>query len=253
MDLDNLTQKRNRLEAKATEQIQESLNQIRGDLYKSNDYVAQQLRDLGDTPKEAEASEPTPSAPTAPKSEPLITKKPLVYFSYPMTGYNEPPTWVDPLRSILVNNGYLVYNPWDDINEQFGQQDLPFLNALPLKLVKSMCSLLCIPEETLLPFDAVWKLLHKGDGADHYGIVFQCLWFLVRSSLVVCDLIRPMAGAGVAQELLYSKQLNIPVVGLMPPSGQLNPFAHRSTTVLFSGTDLISMLPLIRGYAPQQD
>jgi hypothetical protein len=167
-----------------------------------------------------------------------------------MTGYTEPPAWADPLRRVLVNNGYLVFNPWDDINEQFGQQDLPFLNALQLKLVKTMCPLLCIPEETLLPFDTVWKLLHQGDGEDNYSIVFQCLWFLVRSSLVVCDLIRPMAGAGVAQELLYSKQLSIPVVGLLPPSGQLNPFAHRATTVLFSGTDLLSMLPLIRGYAP---
>lgn len=250
MDLDTLTQKRNRLETKAQEQIQDALSEMRGDLCKTNEDVAKQLRAIDEKPTEPEEA-PTPIAKTQPEPKQVVaTKKPLIYFSYPMTGYGEPPAWASPLRSVLVNNGYLVFNPWDDINEQFGQQDLPFLNALQLKLVKTMCPLLCIPEETLLPFDTVWSLLHKGDGDDNYSIVFQCLWFLVRSSLVVCDLIRPMAGAGVAQELLYSKQLNVPVVGLLPPSGQLNPFAHRATTVLFSGTDLLSMLPLIRGYAP---
>ena len=255
MDLDTLTQKRSRLETKAQEQIQDALSEMRGDLCKTNDYVAQQLRAIEEKPEETveeacRKSPPTPIAKPEPKQQVVATKKPLIYFSYPMTGYSEPPAWASPLRNVLVNNGYMVFNPWDDINEQFGQQDLPFLNALPLKLVKTMCPLLCIPEETLLPFDTVWSLLHKGDGDDNYSIVFQCLWFLVRSSLVVCDLIRPMAGAGVAQELLYSKQLNVPVVGLLPPSGQLNPFAHRATTVLFSGTDLLAMLPLIRGYAP---
>jgi hypothetical protein len=156
---------------------------------------------------------------------------------------------VDPLRNILIQAGYLIYNPWDNVDAQFGQQDLPDLNAAPQKLVKSLCQILQIPEEVLLPFDAVWKLLQTGDTGDHFGIVFQCLWFLTRSSLIVCDLIRPMAGAGVAQELLYSKQLNIPVVGLLSPSGNLNPFVHRSATALFSGSDLLSLLPMIKGYA----
>ena len=250
MDLDTLTQKRNRLETSAQGKILDALGEMRGDLCKINEYVAQQLRDMEEKPTETnEAPIPIVKTQAEPKQQVAVTKKPLIYFSYPMA-YSEPPAWTDPLRSVLVNNGYMVFNPWDDINEQFGQQDLPLLNALPLKLVKTMCPLLCIPEETLLPFDVVWKLLHKGAGEDNYSIVFKCLWFLVRSSLVVCDLIRPMIGAGVAQELIYSKQLNVPVVGLMPPSGQLDPFAHRSTTVLFSGTDLLAMLPLIRGYAP---
>lgn len=251
MDLEDITQKRNRLEAAAHEKIQDALNDMRGELSKSNEYVAQQLNGINEPePATETGTEEIPANPNPKEPAPQVSKKPLVYFSYPMTGYSEQPVWAEPLRTVLVQNGYLVYNPWDNIDAQFGQQDLPYLNAIPPKVVKSLCSLLCIPEETLLPFDAVWKLLQKGDEGDNYAVVFQCLWFLVRSSLVVCDLMRPMAGAGVAQELLYSKQIGVPVVGLFPTTGQINPFVHRSTTVLFSGNDLLTLLPLIKGYAP---
>ena len=250
MDLEDITQRRNRLETKAHEKIQDALNDMRDELGKSNEYVAQQLNGIKEPEPEIPVTPvtPKPKEPSTPISQ--VSKKPLVYFSYPMTGYSEQPVWADPLRKVLIQNGYLVYNPWDNIDAQFGQQDLPYLNAMPTRIVKSLCSLLCIPEETLLPFESVWNLIQKGDEGDNYAIVFQCLWFLVRSSLVVCDLMRPMAGAGVAQELLYSKQMGIPVVGLFPTTGQINPFVHRSTTVLFSGNDLLALLPLVKGYAP---
>jgi hypothetical protein len=239
-------------------QLQDTLNGLRDELAKKNEDVHRQLYLQEDTVEELGDAPPAPAAPQ--KSEPPApapapasvspASSPLIYFSYPMSGYSEQPAWVNPLRQVLIQNGYLVYNPWDKTNEQFGQQDLPSLNSLPLKVMKSICALLAIPEEVLLPFESVWKLLEQGDGGDNFGIVFQCLWFLTRSSLVVCDLMRPMAGAGTAQELLYSKQLGIPVVGLFPTSGQLNPFAHRSTTILFSGTDLLHLIPVIKGYVP---
>jgi hypothetical protein len=232
-------------------QLQDSLNGLRDELAQKNEDVHRQLNSQEEMEEEIETAAPQKSKPPAPASAPVSpTSSPLIYFSYPMSGYSEQPAWVNPLRQVLVQNGYLVYNPWDKINEQFGQQDLAPLNSLPLKVMKSICALLAIPEEVLLPFESVWKLLEQGDGGDNFGIVFQCLWFLTRSSLVVCDLMRPMAGAGTAQELLYSKQLGIPVVGLFPTSGQLNPFAHRSTTILFSGTDLLHLIPVIKGYAP---
>ena len=254
MELEDISKKRSRLEMDAHNQIQESLNKMRADLDKSNKDVAQQLNKEPENKQEEDVEAPPqqqPLPPPSPSSTPSSSKgKPLIYFSYPMTGYTEQPAWVDPLRQVLVSNGYLIYNPWDKVAEQFGQQDLPDLNALPIKLVKALCPLLFIPEEVMLPFDAVWKIIQRGDVGDNFSIVFQCLWFLTRSSLVVCDLMRPMAGAGTAQEILYSRQLGIPVVGIFPTSGQLNPFAHRSATVLFSGTDLLSLLPIIKGYAP---
>ena len=260
MELNDILKQRNRLEVDAHNQIQESLNRMRADLGKTNEDVAKQLQEVAEQEKEKEEEADTPapqqpqpqSPPQQPQSPPIASQtqvaKPLIYFSYPMMGYTEQPAWIDPLRQVLVANGYLIYNPWDKVAEQFGKQDLPPLNALPLKLVKALCSILFIPEEVLLPFDTVWKIIERGDAGDNFSIVFQCLWFLTRSSLVICDLMRPMVGAGTAQEMLYSRQLGIPVIGLLPTSGQLNPFAHRSTTALFSGTDLLSLLPIIKGY-----
>jgi len=248
MELEDIMKKRNKLDADANAQIQDSLEKMRAELSRSNEAVAQKVK------KEEVKCEPETPLPqevdTAKPTQSSGSGKPLIYFSYPMASYTEQPSWVDPLRQLLVPQGYLIYNPWDKISEQFGRQDLPNLNTLPLKVVKSLCAALYIPEEVLLPFETVWQLLQRGDGNDNYSIVFQCLWFLTRSSLVVCDLMRPMAGAGTAQELLYSCQLGIPVIGIFPTTGQLNPFAHRSTTALFSGTDLGQLLPLIRGYVP---
>lgn len=253
MDRDALLRRKEELEQNANDQIQESLAKMREDLSKSNEAVAKQIGKKKEGASEEVIPSPLPEE-TTPKqvkqSPPSNHKKPLIYFSYPMSSYTEQPVWVNPLRQVLIQNGYLVYNPWDKVGDQFGQRDLPFLNALPIKVVKSLCSLLYIPEEVLLPFDAVWKIIQQGDNGDNFGVVFHCLWLLTRASLVICDLMRPMTGAGVAQELLYSRQLGIPVVGLFPTSGELNPFVHRSTTVLFSGADLLGLLPVIKGYAP---
>ena len=248
MDLNDVTKKKEKLEREACLRIQDAIQEFRGDLNKSNEDVKQKLHEMNTEKKESD-EDVDGSPPFLPPSPPLI-KKPLIYFSYPMSGYSEPPSWVEPLRKVLNSVGDFVYNPWDNIEAQFGQQDLPNLNLLPIKVVKSLCSLLQIPEEVLLPFEAVWQLIKQGDGNDNFGIVFQCLWFLTRSSLVICDLIRPMAGAGTAQEMLYSKQLNIPIIGLLSTSGQLNPFAQRTTTALFNSSDLLALLPMVKGYVP---
>lgn len=244
MDLDILNQKRQRLESEAQAKINEALQGLREDLSKTNDYASQKLKEINKPDSEPEQQ---PSQNQQPK-QPEQTKKPIIYFSYPMM--SEQPAWVNTLRDILSRAGYLVYNPMDDIQSQLGQRDLPDLNAASVKIVKSLCPLLYLPEEILLPFDAVWKLLQKGDTFDNYGITFQRLWFLSRSSLMICDLMQPHSGVSLGQELLYSKQLGIPTIGLMATSGYIDPFAQRTTTTLFSGNDLISLLPLIKGYAP---
>lgn len=261
MDLEEIKRKRSRLEKEAQEKIQEALNGMRSDLQASNEEVNRQLKeeigkktigsveDKNDCDNGSSIGDVQPRQPSVQQQE--VVKKPLVFFSYPMTGYDTPPVWTQKLRHTLVSNGYLVYNPWDTVDEQYSQSDLPLLNALPVKLVKSLCSVLCIPDECLLPFEAVWKILQQASQKDNYSIVFQSLWFLVRSSLVVCDLIRPVAGGcGMPHELLWSQQLGLPVIGLFPSSGYLSPFAHRSVTCLFSGTDLIQLLPIIKGYTP---
>ena len=259
MDLDDLVQKRKRLEQDANDRIQDALNSMRSDLEKSNSEVDRQLKNLKDESNqekekntdtyETESQKQIPHVSLPKQNQPV--KKPLIFFSYPMTGYDDAPAWTETLRQVLVSNGYLVYNPWQKVDEIFSQEDLPTLNALPIKIVKSLCSILAIPEETLLPFESVWKFFQKAATRnDNYSVVFQTLWFLIRSSLVVCDLMRPVAGHGTPCELLWSKQIGIPVIGLLPTSGYLSPFAHRSVTCLYTGNDLLQLLPLIKGYSP---
>jgi hypothetical protein len=246
MDLNDYAGQKARLEAKAQEQIQDVINGMRSELDKSNEDVSRRLQ-KSQQPEDAELETPTVvNSASSPKKEATsFSSKPLIYFSYP---YAEP-SWVVPLREVLTAAGYLTYNPANKVDEQFGQQDISSLNGLSLRLVKALCPLLAIPEETLLPFDAIWKLIQSSDAGDNFGIVFSRLWFLVRSSIVICDLTKEIS-ADNGQELLYARQLGVPVVGLFPTSGLISPFTHKSTTVLFSGTDLLQLLPLIRGYAP---
>lgn len=248
MDLNDYAGQKARLEAKAQEQIQDVINGMRSELAKSNADVSRRLQ-KSQQPEDAELETSTivnsASSPLK-KEASSFSSKPLIYFSYPCV---EEPSWIVPLREVLTAAGYLTYNPANKVDEQFGQQDISSLNGLSLRLVKALCPLLVIPEETLLPFDAIWKLIQSSDAGDNFGIVFSRLWFLVRSSIVICDLTKEIS-ADNGQELLYARQLGVPVVGLFPTSGLISPFTHKSTTVLFSGTDLLQLLPLIRGYAP---
>jgi hypothetical protein len=257
-------EQRARLEAKAQEQINNALESVKEDLAKANKEAAKQVEEMNSKVKsvteestrqiKAIASETYgyplfKETPVNNTPQPTLEKK-LIFFSYPMQGYTEQPLWVNPLRQVLISAGYVIYNPWDKVEEQFGQQDVPILNSLFSKAVKSLCPILYIPEEVLLPFEAVWKIINSGDNDNNYGIIFQCLWFLTRASLIICDITKPILEAGTSQEALYARQLGIPVIGLFPPSGTLNPFIHRTTTILFSGTDLLHLLPVIKGYAP---
>jgi len=243
MSMEDINRQRKALEQKAERQVRESLEKARDEACDNNNTKEEVAEPefLGEEKPPVEKAEPKVASP-----------KPLIYFSYPMSGYATPPVWTKSLKDILTANGYLVFNPWETLDEAYVQDDIPFLNMLDSRLVKSLCPLLFIPEETLLPFDGVWKILQQGDVDDNYGIVFKCMWFLIRSSMVICDLTRPMRGGGMAQEILYSRQLDIPVVGFLPPAGQINPFVHRSVTAFFSGKDIMSLLPMIKGYAPLQ-
>ena len=250
MDLNDLAQKKARLEEKAHNQIQEALKSIRHDIQAANENVDKELNELKNKNIETEI-ESEVEQPNIIEENKDVIKKSLVYFSYPIEFCTEEVLWVSTLRQILVSNGYLVYDPLLKVEEQFGQQDLAFLNSLSLRTVKSLCSVLCIPEEVLLPFDVVWTIMQKASEGDNISKVFQSLWFLTRSNLVICDFAMKNMGYQMPQELLYAKQLNIPVVGLFPSScGKIYPFAQGSTTCLFTGNDLLSLLPIIKGYAP---
>lgn len=176
---------------------------------------------------------------------------PLIYFSFSIFGNESPPSWVKPLQDTLGQLGYLTYSPWHTVDEQYSREQLPLLNILQKRHVKSLCEPYKLPEETLYPFSQVIELVKAGDSGDHYGTIFKDLWFLTRSNLIIADLTKPMFSIGSAHEILYGYQLDIPSIGILPVSGHLSPWVQRATTVLLSGDlNLSNLLPLIRGYAP---
>jgi len=177
-----------------------------------------------------------------------IKNRPLIYLSYATEGYEGIPMWVDNLYLALTSNNYLVFCPHISVGEQFKPQDIDGLNALTPKIMKSMCPMLKLSEEILLPFDAAWKIF-QNEKADDLIQIYKHWWFLVRSSLVIVDFLRTTT-ATVGQELLYAEQLDIPCIGMLPLSEKIDIFAKKSITALFSSQNLLSILPMIRGYAP---
>ncbi len=226
--IDELQRKKQQLEQKATDQIKEALDSMREELHRSNENAAKQVQ---------------PNEQARPPIE--FKVKPLIYISYPP--YDKP-EWVEPFTAALSTAGYLVFNPRLKVSEQFNESDLPFLRHLTPNLVKGMCSVLHISENVLHPFDTVTGLLHKGDMGDNAGLIFQYLWFLTRSSLVVCDITRPLLG-GTAQELLYSKLLR-PSIAFIGQDGRIDPFVQNTVSLFFNDTNLLSIFPIIRGYVP---
>ena len=236
-----LVNRRANLEATAKEQIEKATENLQQQVEKK----AKELEKIQHEEAVKEAKEEI-------ASEKQKSSK-LIYFSHPIAGYSSPPSWVEPIRNVLIEHGYLVFAPWWNASELFTEKDLPLLQNLQPKLVPATCDLLKIPREVLLPVEheVVNQLITRGDSGEYDCIVFKDLWFLSRASLVLCDLTQPMFGMGTAQELLYAKQLDIPSIGLVGGNGKMSPWIPRSVSVLHTSLPSIaSILPLVQGYAP---
>lgn len=201
-----------------------------------------------DEPK-VPVEEPPANTPSAEKSSVL---RPLIYMTFPTFGYgDEPPVWFESLELALQKRGYLTYTPYRLVAEQLSTDDIEAYGLLTPRLVPSMCSIFNIPPDATKSLELITGYLQLADlGTDNSATVFTNLWFLLRSSIVIADLERPMIGAETAAELVHAKQLGIPVVGMLPGTGTLSPWSQHLTTLLYSDRNLGNILPLIQGYAP---
>jgi len=233
MDAEAAKIMRDRLEARAVEQVNSSLNSMREELSKSNEEAAKMLDKKGQEPKEED------------KYQVEYSVKPsrgLIYFSAP-----QDTPWVAPLKSALNSFQDMVFHSRDLVANQFQEDDILSLNEFGVHVVKSLCGVFHIPEETLAPFDSVRALMMKADQGDGACLIFSRLWFLVRSSVVVCDLMQS-PDLESSQTLLYCRQLGIPVIGLMPANTCLDAWTHRSMTTIFTQPDISQLLPMVRGF-----
>lgn len=236
MDAEAAKIMRDRLESQAVEQINSSLNSMREELSRSNEEAARML-DKKKPSESKEVEEDKYQVEYAVKSN-----SGLIYFSAP-----KDTPWVPPLKNALNSFQDLVFLSSELVSNQFQEEDLPSLNELGLRIVKPLCGPLHIPEETLAPFEAIRKLMMKADHGDGASLIFSRLWFLVRSSVVVCDLMQP-PDLEASQTLLYCRQLGIPVIGLMPVNIPLDAWTHRSMAAIFTQPDISQLLPMVRGF-----
>lgn len=236
---------------KANDQIQQTLASMRDDVERMTRLKDQEVAGVPASTLEQVAVETKPEKAPLDISKQTSAIKPLIYFSYPITGFQEVPVWVQPLKETLCKLGYLVYSPGELVGQQFGKPDLPYINALEKKALKPLCSVLSLPEDLTLPYEHVARFILQGDQGEPYYAWFKHLWFLIRANLVIADLTRPSFGAETGQELLYAKQLGIPTLAVHPENCTISPWLQRSITALLTAEfNLHNMIPLVRGYAP---
>lgn len=243
--LEELYQRRAKMEKRAMDQINESMDHMRDELARVKEMTV---------PREAEAqkeSEPEPRPEPRPESRPEKPTAPadaLAVFCYPEA---DQLPWPQPLRQALVQMGLLVYDPGVAAQVQYEPQDLPRLNGLGRRVVPQLCRTLQIPELVCQPLSSreTAAQVARGDQGDFDAVVFKHLWFLSRATLVIADLTRPV-DAGVAQMLLWSRQLDIPTIGVYPPGGRLSPWLHNVTYMVTGAFTLQTVLPLVKGLLP---
>jgi hypothetical protein len=182
-----------------------------------------------------------------PKGDSTKVKK-LIYLNCPLT--ERPPQWTLPLRAALGTEGFLSFDPQVTL-EQFTTEDLQVINKLSPKLIPSMCSFLRLPED--IGFEFSHTIVQNNMVAAEQrptvdSVIFKDLWFLVRASVIIVDLLRPPIGNGFIQKIMYGKLLGIPTIGISN-NDYLDPWVQKYLSVVFTDDfNVANFLPLIKGY-----
>ena len=181
----------------------------------------------------------TPENPP-PLANPSPAKKKLVYLAYTYLGI---PQYVDILREELKDR-YLVFNPLAGVEEQFSAEDIGTLQ--PKNIYESSQ----LPEGISRNIQDVVEILRRGDTrTDIDAMIFKELYFLARSSVVICDLVMLPYGCEMFHKLFYAKMLNIPVIGISPLGKNVSAYIQKYLRVLLTDSfNTENILPLLRAY-----
>jgi hypothetical protein len=182
----------------------------------------------------------TPENPP-PLANPSPAKKKLVYLAYTYLGI---PQYVDILREDLKDK-YLIFNPLAAVEEQFSADDIASLLVDPHQLKELPDG---ITRNIQDPY--VVEFLRRGDTqTDINAMIFKELYFLARSSVVICDLVMLPYGCEMFQKLFYAKMLNIPVIGISPIGKNVSAYIQKYLRVLLTDSfNTENILPLLRAY-----
>jgi len=207
------------------------------DYIRDNSYVAREQM-------EEKLKEPL-SPPPPPQEIPAV--RGLVYLGYNFGGDVAP--WVKPLSEALNQNEYVPFSPRD--NEYPNLLELA-VQQKSCRLVSAVCRFLKLPENLTLPSSSsiiqtsMQRALSEGSTLDLF--VFRDLYYLSRSDMIVADLIGEPT-PDLIQRLMYARFLDIPVVGIGPAGGYLNPFVQKMCKVVLTDEfNVANIMPLIRAY-----
>jgi len=183
-----------------------------------------------------------------------VKDRKLIYLSYSYSYRSMvSPVWVAPLKEALEAEGYLGFNPLQSVEEQFQEEHKEDLVGLTSKVPSSMIGLLKLNSEILAPIQtqSVIQTLRAGDKRiDADSVTFKELYFLLRSSVVICDLTQEPYGFEVLHKLFICKLLDIPTIGIAPAGIAVNPFVQKYVKVLLTDDfNVANVLPLVRAYA----
>lgn len=174
----------------------------------------------------------------------------MVYFSYNYRGGI--PGWVKPLKEALENLNYLAFSPLDSVEEQFQEEHKKDLFGLNTKLVSSLVGFLKLPEEIIAPLDSQSVIQHIRVGdqrTDIDALMFKEIYFLTRSSVVICDLIQEPYGFEILHKLFICKILDIPTIAISPKGAPLNPYVSKFVKIVLTDEfNVANVLPLVRAY-----
>ena len=177
-----------------------------------------------------------------------------MYFNYPIYGYREEPGWLTPLAEAIRIEGYLAFMPSRSIDAMYKAENLKALSSYHQKVVRTMCPMFKNQEEITFPINhaSVIPMMEQAEKMpDVASFTFRELWFLNRSSVMVADFSRACRELAFVQRLVYAKLFDIPIIGISSGAISFDPWIQKSISVLLTDDfNVMNILPLIKGYAP---
>jgi hypothetical protein len=167
--------------------------------------------------------------------------RPLVYLAY---SYHSTPHYIAELREDLGARGFMVFDPLARVGEQFSdEKDIVSLTSRTSPVMQA--------DIQLPPSDPrVVATLQRGDErADIDSMIFKELYFLARSSVLLCDLVLEPHGCELFHKIFYAKMLGVPAIGISPLGKGVSAYIQKYIKVLLTddfSTD--NIVPLIKAY-----
>jgi len=143
----------------------------------------------------------------------------LIYLSYPLMDYDEPPRWVEPFKRSLMGQmeNWSYYDPIlgfsGNIESEAGLVGILSDPKRVSALAVQAAGHLRLDPDLFKPLSEALPRLRVADSSPTADVAFKNVYALLRSNVVVADLDNPDHGEKT-QEVMYAYLIGVPVVGV---------------------------------------